>query len=85
MTIYVGGINNDMIKSSDNCRLYIVVDSVTKKFMLSDTTLRSFIPPQVHKITPILCHICECDICIITNYIHIDLNIFRTNIVKYLP
>ena len=53
--------------------------------MLSWTlsTLRLFIPPQVCKMTPILRQICGCEICIISKYVQIDLNIFRTNIVSY--
>ena len=52
MDISVRDIHNDMIKSSENGVLDSVVDSVTHKFLIIDTTLRSFIPPQVWKMTP---------------------------------
>ena len=42
----VRDIHNDMIKQSDNGGLWSGVDSVLQKFLISDTTLRSFIPPQ---------------------------------------
>ena len=66
MEIYVRDIHNDMIKPSDNCGLEIVVYSVTQKVLITDTSLGSFIPPQVCKMTPKLHHICGCDICIVT-------------------
>ena len=84
MDIYVSNIHNDMIKPSGNGGLEIVVDSVTHKVLISDTKLRSFIPPQVHKMTPKLRQICECEIFIITSYMRIDLNRFRTKLVTYL-
>ena len=77
MEIYVRDIHSDMIKPSYNGGLDNVVDLVTHKSLIFDITLRSFIPPQVHNITPKLCQICGCDRFIITNYMHIDLNIFR--------
>ena len=52
MEIYVGDIHNDMIKPYKNGGLMSVVDSVTHKLLISDKTLRSFIPPQVQKMTP---------------------------------
>ena len=55
MGISVRYISNYMIKSSDNGGLKSKVDSVTQKFLISNTTLRSFIPPQYCKITPRLC------------------------------
>ena len=61
-----------------------VVDSVTHKVMISDTTLRSFIPPQVCKMTPKLRQICGFDICTIHKGINIDLNIFKTILVTNL-
>ena len=70
-----------MIKLYENYWLDNVVYSVTHKFLISDTTLRSFIPPQVRKITSRLRQICGCDIYIIPKYIQIDLNRLRTNIV----
>ena len=39
------GLNNDMIKPSENGVLESVVGSEKQKVMISDTTLRSFIPP----------------------------------------
>ena len=41
-----------MIKPYDNGGLEIVVDSGTQKFLINDTTLRSFLPPQVCIMTP---------------------------------
>ena len=52
MGIYVMGIQNDMIKPSDNGGLVSAVDSVTQKVLICDTILRSFIPPQVWKLLP---------------------------------
>ena len=73
-----------MIKSYENGGLDSVVDSLTHKFLISDTTLTSFIPPQVSNISPRLRQICGCDICIVPNAMQIDLNIFITNLVTYL-
>ena len=64
MEIYVRGLNNSMLKPSENIGLESAADSVTQKFLISDTTLRSFIPPQIRKMTPRLHHICGCEICI---------------------
>ena len=75
MDISVRGIHNDMIKTYYNGGLESVVDSVTQKVMRSDEILRSFIP------TPKLRYICGCNVCIIPKDVHIDLNIFRTNLV----
>ena len=44
-----------MIKSSYNGGLSSVVDLVKQKVLISNKILRTFIPPQVHKITPRLC------------------------------
>ena len=66
MVISVRDLHNDMIKLSDNGGLESLVDSVTQKFLISDTTLRLFILPQVRKMTPRLPHIRECKIFIIT-------------------
>ena len=71
------GLQNDKIKPYGNGRLENVVDSVTQKVPISDATLRSFIPPQVWKITPRLRQICGCELCMIPKGINIDLNIFR--------
>ena len=77
-------LHNDMIKPSKNGKLGSVVDYETLKALLIDTTLRSFIPTQVHKMTPKLHQICGYDIWIIPKDIHIDLNDFRTGLVIYL-
>ena len=58
MKIYISDIHNDMIKPSDNIGLENVVNLVTQKILISDTTLGLFIPPQVHKMNPKLRHIC---------------------------
>ena len=47
MDVYVGDIHNDMVKLYDIGDLGILVDSATNRVMISDTTLRSFILPQV--------------------------------------
>ena len=41
----------------DNGGLLSVLDFVTYKVLISNTTLTSFIPPQVRKMNPKLCHI----------------------------
>ena len=84
MDISVRDLQNDAIKSSENGTLASVVDYMTHKVLISDTTLRSFIPLQVRKMTPKLCQICICEICIIPNDMHIYLNISRTRLVIYL-
>ena len=66
--IYVWDIQNDMIKPSDDVGLARVVDYVTKKVLMCDTTLRSFISTQVRKIISKLSHICGCEVCIIAKY-----------------
>ena len=70
-----------MIKPSDNGGLEIVADSAKNKVLISDTTLRSFIPPQVCKMTPRLHQICGYEICIITKDIQIDLKRSTTRLV----
>ena len=60
--ISVRDLRNYMIKLYDYCGWASVVDSVTHKLLISDTTLRSFIPPQVCEITTKLCQICVCGI-----------------------
>ena len=82
--ISVRDLHNDMIKPSENSGLASVVDSVTQKVRMLDTTLRSFIPPQVCKMTPKLRQICGCKLCNIPKYMQIDLKILRTIIVIYL-
>ena len=81
MDISVRDIHNYMRKLSDNSGLDNVVDSVTKKVFISDTTLRPFVSPQVRKMSPRLRQIFGCKLCIIPKYIQIDLNRLRTNIV----
>ena len=73
-----------MIKPYDNGGLASVVDYMTQKVLIIDTTLRLFIPPQVGKITPKLCHIFGCEIYIISKDMHIYLNISRIILVTYL-
>ena len=84
MDIYVRDLHNDTIKPSKNSGLESVVDSATHKVLISDKTLRLFIPPQVRKITPKSCQICGCELFIIPKDIQIDLNIPRTNLVTHL-
>ena len=45
MEIYVRDLHNYMLKPFDNGGLASVVNSVTHKLLIIDTTLRSFIPP----------------------------------------
>ena len=61
-----------------------VVDSLTYKLLIIDTTFRSFILPKVPKMTPKLCQICGCEICIIPKDMQIYLNILITILVIYL-
>ena len=68
-------------KPFNNGGLVSVVDSVTQKLLISDTTLKSFIPPQVRKVTPKLCHIYGCELCIISKDMLIYLNIFKAILV----
>ena len=84
MDISSADLHIDMIKPSKNCGLESVVDSVTNKSMISDTTLMSFIPPQVCKMTPWLLHICVCEILLITKDTRIYLNIFKTKVLTDL-
>ena len=83
MEISVQDLHNDMIKPYQNDGLAIVVEYVTEKILISDTILRSFILPQICKMTPKLCHICGCEICIIPKGIQLYLNIFRTRLITY--
>ena len=84
MEISVRDLQIDIIKSSDNGVLESLVDSVTQKALISDTTLRSFILPQVRKINPKLRLISGYELCIIPKDIQIDLNRFRTRPLIYL-
>ena len=84
MDIYVRDIHNDMIKPFKNGGLASVVDYLTQKVPISDITLKSFIPPQVCKMTPKLRQICGCELFIITKDMKIDLNRPITKIVTYL-
>ena len=81
MEISVRDPHNDIIKPSENGGLNILVDSVIRKYLITDTTLRLFILPQVWKISPILRQICRCDICKFTKDVQVDLNVFRTKFV----
>ena len=56
--IYVRDIHNDIIKPFYNGRLERVVYCVTHKVLINNATLRSFITPQVYKMTPRLHQIC---------------------------
>ena len=84
MEVSVRDLQNYMIKPFENGGLASVVDYVTQKVLIYDTTLRSFIPPQVRKMTHKLRHISGCEICIIPKDMHIDLNIFITILVTNL-
>ena len=57
---------------------------MTNKFLISDTTLRSFIPHQIRKMNPILRQVCGFENFIITKDMQINLNTFRTKLVSYL-
>ena len=84
MEISIRDIKNDTTKPSEDGGLESVGDYVTQKVPINGTTLRSFIPPQVRKITPRLRQICGCELFIITKDMQIDLNIFRTRLVTDL-
>ena len=84
MDIYARDPQNDRSKTFENDGLMSVVDYVTQKFIISVTTLRSFIPPQVRKITPKSRQICGYELCIIPKDMHIYLNIFITRLVTDL-
>ena len=73
-----------MIKPFDNGGLESIVDSVIQKSLMSDTTLRSFIPPQFLKMNPKLRQIYRFEIWIIPKDMQIDLNIFITRLVTDL-
>ena len=84
MEICVRDFHNDIIKPSDIGWLESIVHLFTHKLLISDSTLRSFITPQVRKMTPRLLQICGCDICITPKDMQIYLNIFRNNLVSEL-
>ena len=84
MDISVRDLQDDMIKLFDNDGLASVVDYVTHKVLISDTTLKSNIPPKFCKMTPKLHQICGCELCIITKDMHIGLNRFRKRLLTYL-
>ena len=84
MEISVRDIHNGIIKKSDNGGLESVFYYMTQKVLIIDTTLWSFIPPQVRKMTPKLRQVCGCESCIIPKDMYIYLNIFRTRPVIYL-
>ena len=83
MDISVKDLHNDMKKPSGIGGLDTLIDYVTQKLLIIDTTLKSFIPPQVCKMTHKLRHICGCKVCIIPKDMQIYLNIFRTRLVTY--
>ena len=84
MEISVRDLHNDTIKVIKNSGLKSLIDYVTHILLISDTLLRSFIPPQVCKITPKLCHICGCELCVIPKDVKIDLNRYRRRLVTVL-
>ena len=84
MDISVKYLHNDMIKPSGIVGLDTWIDYVTQKVLIIDTTLKSFISPQVRKVPHKLRHICGCKLCIIPKDMQIYLNIFRTILVTYL-
>ena len=83
MDISVKDLHNDMKKPSGIGGLDTLIDYVTQKLLIIDATLKSFIPPQVCKMTHKLRHICGCKVCIIPKDMQIYLNIFRTRLVTY--
>ena len=84
MVIYVRGPHNGMIKPYENGEFASVIDFGTQKVLISDTTLRSFIIPQVRKMTPKLRHIRGCELCIIPKDMKVDLNRPGTRLVTGL-
>ena len=58
MNISVRDIHNYTVKPSKNSVLASVVGSVAQKLLMSDTTLRLFIPSQVRKVNTKLRQIC---------------------------
>ena len=57
---------------------------MTQKVLISDTTLRSLILPQVPKSTPKLRQLCGCELCIIPKDMQVDINGSRTRVIIYL-
>ena len=57
---------------------------MTHIVLISDTTLRSFVPPKNCRMTPKSHQICGCELCIIPKDMHIYLKRPRTRIVIYL-
>ena len=84
MDLSVRNLHTDMIKPAYNGGFSSVVDSVTHIVLISDTTLRSFVSPQVLKMTPKLHQICGCKIFVIPKDMHINLNRLRTILVTDL-
>ena len=74
MQISIRGLQNYIIKTFENDELASVVDYLAQKLLISNTTLMSFIPPQVRKMTTKLRHNCGYEICIITKDIQVDFN-----------
>ena len=77
MEISARDLHNDMIKQFEIGGLDSVVNSDIQKVLISDTTSRLFIPPQFHKMTTRLCHICGCEFFITPKNMRINLNQFR--------
>ena len=73
-----------MVKPYENSALKTIVYSVMQKSLIIDTSLRSFIPPQVWKITPRLRQICVYDLCRTPMDIQIYLNKLIKKLVIYL-
>ena len=84
MNISVRDIQKDKIKQLGKGELEIVVDYVTHKVLIMNTSLSSFTPPQVCKITHKLRQICGYGIYIIPRDIQTNLNGFRTRLVTDL-
>ena len=84
MNVSVRYIHSDIIKPSENGGLESEVDSATHKFLISDTALRSFIPPQLRKMTHKLRQVCGCELCILSKDIYTYLNRYRKILVTDL-
>ena len=72
-----------MIKPSYNGGMASIVDYVTYKVLISDTTSRSFTPPPIWNMTHKLRQIYRCEIFIISKDMQIDLIILRKRILIY--
>ena len=56
-----------------------VYDSKTKKLLVSESTLRAMLPPQIRRMTVSQKEICGCECCIATKLLHQALLHFRSN------